>query len=83
MFEQGLPQDDFESPPLEALQTIPEMCSCLLSVESRLGLRKKRQGYLRFAKEVGKEKNRSKTMCPNSKDEHKNHHQHTNSNLDE
>ena len=26
MFEQGLPQDDFESPPLEALQTISEMC---------------------------------------------------------
>ena len=25
MFEQGLPQDDFESPPLEALQTISEM----------------------------------------------------------
>ena len=26
VFQQGLPQDDFESPPLEALQTISEMC---------------------------------------------------------
>ena len=30
MFEQGLLQDDFESPPLEALQMISEMCRVLL-----------------------------------------------------
>ena len=32
MFKQGLPRDDFESSPLEALQTILEMCR-----ELRLG----------------------------------------------